>query len=1128
MNLKNILFSFLFLVIFHPAKAQLGDDFSDGNFSMNPTWLGDDSLFFINSNFQLQSKGSAGSSKDICLTSSSTKKSGEWSCLVRFALSPSTQNFCRFYICSDQPNLKGPLNGYYVQLGGSTGNTDSICLYKQSGLNRTRLIAGRAATVAKSNNQVQVKVNCDTSGNWQLFSDTSAQGNYVLEGTAFDYPQQATLYTGFWVRFTSGNISNYYFDDVNAGEILYDTIPPELSGFKIMGSSKLALTFSEKTEDLSTQNSSNYLLDNHLNPSQIFSTPNSKEIEIQFADSFISGSTHILKINKVQDLSGNTIRDTLIHFTYYLPVKGDLLITEIMPDPEPSQGLPNAEFIELYNACSFPVFLNGFKISDPGSSITLPNYMLEPNHYLILCEKTNEPLFKPFGETLGLPSLPSLNNSGDYLKITNSQNEIWQEINYDLSWYQNASKQNGGWTLEMTNPRRLCTGKANWQASANSLGGTPGATNSHWQTSIDTLAPVLLSVLPKSATEINLTFDEIIDSSLSSNTFQFELSPKIETKNIFIQTNTDKEIQVLLNESLQHKTTYEINITKASDCFHNTKNQNASFTFYDAMPPKQNQVLIDEILFSPSQATQMPDAEFIELINTSNYSVNLKNYSLSDGSNTAFFPELILYPDSFLIVTTIANSSLFVPFGKAIGLSNFPSLNTTDQLTIRNENGFIIHQIKYQENWISNALKKQTGGWTLEMKDTKNPCGTSSNWDVCINLSGGTPGKKNSLNQLNRDNTPPKLLHVYPSDNRFLQCFFSEAIDSLSLSNSNKSHLYPGTPIKSYHYYQGQLNQIAFEFETPFDSSTRYQFTIDSIQDCAGSGMDESMNADFGILHQPDSNNIIINEILFNPNLNGFDFIELYNRSEKYLDLNSLLCGRFNAQNQIEEGIHFGASRMIAPKDFIVITQDANSLMSFYSVPFPEKIIESPLPAMNDDKGSILLCDSAGNIMDQLTYSEKMHFPLLNNTEGVSLERIDPFQPAANTNNWTSASTNCGYASPTYRNSQFTSGGSAGVFSIDPEVFSPDGDGYKDLITFGYDLGENSHVGKIEIYNSSGNLEKQVCRNYSLGSSGKINWNGINDEGKKAAVGIYIVNFEYFNLEGKVNQVQKTFVLGSK
>ena len=94
--------------------AQVVDDFADGNFTESPTWFGDDSLWQINTALQLQSKGT--SAKDVSLVVQNTELGNtEWRFWLRFNLSPSTQNFCRYYLTSDQTNLKGNLNGYYIR-----------------------------------------------------------------------------------------------------------------------------------------------------------------------------------------------------------------------------------------------------------------------------------------------------------------------------------------------------------------------------------------------------------------------------------------------------------------------------------------------------------------------------------------------------------------------------------------------------------------------------------------------------------------------------------------------------------------------------------------------------------------------------------------------------------------------------------------------------------------------------------------------------------------------------------------------------------------------------------------------------------------------------------------------------
>jgi hypothetical protein len=153
---------------------------------------------------------------------------------VRFNLSPSTQNFCRFYLVSDSSNLKSTsINAYYVQFGGITGNNDSIQFVKQTGANRTILIGGRRATVSKTANLLRLKMLRDSLGFWQMFSDTLGGDDYILEGSIFDTTWQQSNYTGFWVKYTTTNAYNYYLDDLYIGPIRTDLDPPQLVKAKI-------------------------------------------------------------------------------------------------------------------------------------------------------------------------------------------------------------------------------------------------------------------------------------------------------------------------------------------------------------------------------------------------------------------------------------------------------------------------------------------------------------------------------------------------------------------------------------------------------------------------------------------------------------------------------------------------------------------------------------------------------------------------------------------------------------------------------------------------------------------------------------------------------------------------------
>jgi flagellar hook assembly protein FlgD len=131
--------------------------------------------------------------------------------------------------------------------------------------------------------------------------------------------------------------------------------------------------------------------------------------------------------------------------------------------------------------------------------------------------------------------------------------------------------------------------------------------------------------------------------------------------------------------------------------------------------------------------------------------------------------------------------------------------------------------------------------------------------------------------------------------------------------------------------------------------------------------------------------------------------------------------------------------------------------------------------------------------------------------------------------NWHSAASTVGYGTPGYQNSQFSlSNVIADDFTIDPEVFSPDLDGYHDYTTISYLLGSGGYVATLRIYDQAGRLERFLVNNQTLGTSGSFTWDGTDDKGAKVNVGIHIIYFELIGINGDVLQFKKPVVVGAK
>ncbi len=131
--------------------------------------------------------------------------------------------------------------------------------------------------------------------------------------------------------------------------------------------------------------------------------------------------------------------------------------------------------------------------------------------------------------------------------------------------------------------------------------------------------------------------------------------------------------------------------------------------------------------------------------------------------------------------------------------------------------------------------------------------------------------------------------------------------------------------------------------------------------------------------------------------------------------------------------------------------------------------------------------------------------------------------------NWHSAAENAGFATPGYRNSQYFQelGGSSFLTVINP-LFSPDNDGRDDVITVILHPDEAGYIVNVYLFDSEGNLIRNLIRNRLVSSEDQIIWDGTDDNRKKAPIGIYIMYAEFFKPDGKKQNVKKAIVLGGK
>jgi len=856
--MKKCFFIFILFSQSLVIVAQFTDDFSDGDFTNNPTWNGDVSRFDTNITL-LHHLLDTVNGESYLSTECKVAFSAIWEFDITLLFDPSTSNFSKIYLMSNKSDLTSNLNGVFVKIGGESGAIDNVSLYTQSGNSTTKIIDGILG-IAASNPDLKVKVIRDSIGNWELIVGNP---NFpTSQGTAFDTTIISSDYFGVLCKYTKTRSDLFYFDNFNvSGSFLVDTIKPEVTNVQINSVSSVLVIFSEPIDSFTAVNPANYTLDNGLgNPTNIV-FDNQKTVEIFFANPFVNLTVYLLDINNVQDIAQNNMLPFSINLSYFIPQFNDIVINEIYADPTPSIGLPDIEYIELYNRTNTEIDLTDWTITIGTTEKQFPLSIIEPDSFVILIKEDALDSFPNNISRIGFSSI-SLTNGGADIILQDNNDKIINAISYTDKWYNDDNKSEGGWSIERVNPNLYCEGKNNWRASVANIGGTPG---------------------------------------------------------------------------------------------------------------KQNSVI-----------------------------------------------------------------------GESVYIDNF------------------------------------------------------------------------------------RITKAYIIDSNKVKVHFNKKLDSLIVVDSSFFEINGNIPIKS-SPVAPYFNAVNLTFNFSFLTQTTYTISANDLMDCSGNLLSNSMI--FGIPDSVLEHDIVINEVLFNPKDNGVDYVEIYNNSNSYFDLSKLRIANFfvlgNQINPVEKEVITEEPHLFAPKTYLVLTTDSAKVKIQYQTENPYAFVEvASMPTLSNEEGTICLAhQSLNQIIDAFAYHEDLHFPLLETEDGVSLERLDRNAETQNANNWHSAASTVGFGTPTYENSQLFISQSIGAMNVEPNSFTPNNDGNKDVVSINWNFSKTNLMATIKIFDSEGRPVKNILNNELIGNSGNSIWDGTSEDGLQLNTGMYIVWMEVFTEDGIIERFKQVVVL---
>jgi hypothetical protein len=827
-----------------------------------------------------------------------------------------------------------------------------------------------------------------------------------------------------------------------------------------------------------------------------------------------------------------------------------LVVNEIMYAP--AGGEP--EWVELHNPSGDPVNVRNWSISDAtnGSPHLLTSAATAvPGRGYFIVTRDSAALTDARGgipcAILAVQGFPSLNNDGDAVMLRDHLGGMVDSVSYLAGWGGNSA----GRSLERIDPHGESSAPSNWGTSRANAGSTPGRENSLSPKAIDlsvdtvlldpkapcTGDPVVLAVRVRNAGRSAIPFfDLVVQDSAGGAT---QILTNLHNENPLGPSAVRvQSVNVTIRQAGRHAISARALVNGDDD----TTNNESAVRFSLGLHP--GSTLINEVMFAPPAGVP----EWVEFLNASSDSIDFQGWSIGNRQQTSRYKVTTLParfgPGEFAVVTK-DTALLRQAYGAVPGmllqsaaLPTFLWNNTGDAVVMRDDRDVVMDSLFYRGAWGG------TGGTSLERVDPLVPSGDSTNWSSSADSLKATPGKANSVVVVDQD------LRVLPVPSTAVPPGVPASIE-VKLKNTGRRTAGPAE-VLLFHDADGDSLAEAGELVArsvmtpPLPSRDSVIVALPWERPPAG-----LLGLCAVVVYPPDLHpadntlwfrlavgypitSLIVNEIMFAPFAGEAEYVELFNPGPVGVDLNRWAISDLQAAGgRSHKTLLSPGSRKLGPGDFFVLASDSSILTRFPSLLRDRggcvAIAERGNLSLKNDGDAVVLSDLSGRTIDSVAYLPAWHNPGVVDATGRSLERIQPLFPSNDRRNWSTCVEKSG-GTPGLENSIFTrSVPSNSGLSCFPNPFSPDGDGRDDYTVVHYELSLRSGVMNLKIFDAGGRQIRRLSNNELCGPHGDVLWDGRNDEGRTARIGIYIVVLEAINeQEGAVFSAKTVIVLAGR
>jgi hypothetical protein len=694
----------------------------------------------------------------------------------------------------------------------------------------------------------------------------------------------------------------------------------------------------------------------------------------------------------------------------------------------------NNEFIEIYNRSETESFdLANYKIvyytANP-DVITSAGFgtLLSPKSFAVILEGDYDftsGIYNSIIPTNALKLKISDNSFGTSGMSNTADRPIWflNAANDTIEHYIYSANNSAGFSDEKI-IQNLDDSPNNWDNSQ-IYNGTPGYKNSvtplNYDLRLRSLTILPLNPIQEENVQVFCTVDN--DGLLTASSYTIEIfndvdfdtlgtpSEMIYSQSFFSLLPTDS-IAVSTNIFSITAGNYQVVSKVIFNVDEDTTNNKRIFRFTALPPPNNyNDIVINEIMYAPSTG----EPEWVELYNKTDNPINLKKWKIGDNVSAATITnnDLFIQPLSYFVLSRDSSITHYFPNLTEFVSLSLPALNNTgDAVVLKDSLSVLIDSLTYSPDWGGNM-----DGKSLERIDFNESSILKENWGTSQSIFKATPSYINSLTPKDHDLKissfkPKKEFSILGEKAEFEIIVHNKGLNLSQeyvvniFNDINKDSIAQvselieqinGAPLPS-----GDSSTMNFSTSNFMLGKNYFLAKLEVIQD-----EDTTNNIAFtsfsGVSVNEIRNDIVINEIMYAPTSPEPEWIEIYNLSNKVIDLKN-----YKIADNSDTVIVIENSIILNPGEYFVITSDT-TLRSYYNVLSP--FISATIPSLNNSGDKLILIDSLNRTIDSLEY-----FPSWGGKGGKSLERTAAERSSIDSTNWKTSQSKY-KATPGYINS---------------------------------------------------------------------------------------------------------------